>query len=237
MAKDTKRVERKYVSASKGEVVTKDSKSRATGLRIGAVILWLFAIACEVLCILYLNGTFFVPSEGLEILNITLQPMTILIIGIVADLILVIIGSQLWKKANHINPISKKNKVKFFLWNQMGLIVAVIAFMPLIIFLLKDKNLDAKTRKIVSVVAAIALIIAGAASIDYSPVSQEELAEAQATYGDDNVYWTTFGKSYHIDENCHTLNRSKTIYYGTIEEAFEANRHDPCDYCVPQGGE
>lgn len=229
-----KKVERKYVSASKGEVVTKDSKSRATGLRIGAVILWLLAIACEILAILFLNGTFFVPEQGIEILSFTLQPMTVLIIAIVADLIFVIIGSQLWKKANHINPISKKNKLKFFLWNQMGLIVSVIAFMPLIIFLLKDKNLDAKTRKIVSVIAAIALLIAGAASIDWSPVSTEELSEAQATYGDDNVYWTTFGKSYHIDENCHTLNRSKTIYYGTIEEAFEANRHDPCDYCVPQ---
>jgi hypothetical protein len=229
-----KKVERKYVSASKGEVVTKDSKSRASGLRIGAVILWLLAIACEVLAILFLNGTFFVPEQGIEILSLTLQPMTVLIIAIVADLIFVIIGSQLWKKANHINPISKKNKLKFFLWNQMGLIVAVIAFMPLIIFLLKDKNLDAKTRKIVSVVAAIALIIAGATSIDWSPVSAEELSAAQATYGDDNVFWTSFGKSYHIDEECHTLNRSKTIYYGTIDEAFEANRHDPCDFCVPQ---
>jgi hypothetical protein len=229
-----KKVERKYVSASKGEVVSRDGKSRASGLRIGAVILWLLAIACEILAILFLNGTFFVPEQGIEILGFTLLPMTVLIAAIVADLILVIIGSQLWKKANHINPISKKNKIKFFLWNQMGLIVAVIAFMPLIIFLLKDKKLDAKTRKIVTVVAAIALVIASLASIDWSPVSAEELAEAQATYGDDNVYWTTFGKSYHIDENCHTLNRSRTIYYGTIEEAFEANRHDPCDFCVPQ---
>jgi len=229
-----KKVERKYVSAGKGEVVSRDGKSRASGLRIGAVILWLLAIACEILAILFLNGTFFVPEQGIEILGFTLLPMTVLIAAIVADLILVIIGSQLWKKANHINPISKKNKVKFFLWNQMGLIVAVIAFMPLIIFLLKDKKLDAKTRKIVTVVAAIALVIASLASIDWSPVSAEELAEAQATYGDDNVYWTTFGKSYHIDENCHTLNRSRTIYYGTIEEAFEANRHDPCDFCVPQ---
>ena len=218
-------VERKYVSA-KGEA-TKPPKSRATGLRIGAVVLWLFAIAFEVLCILFLNGYIFIPAE-------TIQPMTLLIIGVAADLILVIIGSQLWKKANHIDPISKKNKVKFFLWNQMGLIVAVIAFMPLVIFLLKDKKLDPATRKIVTVVAAIALVLASLASIDWSPVSAEELDEAKATYGDGTVYWTTFGKSYHLDENCHTLNRSRTIYYGTIEEAFEANRHDPCDFCVPQ---
>lgn len=225
-SKEPQKVERKYVSASKGEV-TQPPKKRATGLRIGAVILWLFAIAFEVLCILYLNGYFYVSPE-------TIQPMTLLLIGIGADLILVIIGSQLWKKANHIAPVSKKNKLKFFLWNQMGLIVAVIAFMPLVIFLLKDKNLDAKTRKIVSVVAAIALLVAGALSIDWSPVSAEELADAKATFGDDTVYWTVFGKSYHLDPDCHTLNRSKIVYHGTIEEAFEANRHDPCDFCVPQ---
>lgn len=225
MTKETKKkVERKIVSASTGKVV-KEPKPRATGLRITAFVLWFLAIACEVLCILYLNGTFYIPAE-------TIAPMTLLIIGIAADLVLVIIGSQLWKKANHISPISKKNKVKFFLWNQMGLIMAVIAFMPLVILLLKDKNLDAKTRKVVSVVAAIALLIAGAASIDYSPVSEEDFLEAQATYGDGTVYWTTFGKSYHVDPDCHTLSRSRTLYEGTIEEAFEANRHDPCDWCV-----
>ena len=224
---EPKKVERKYVSASKGEV-TKPPKARARGLRIGAAVLWLFAIVFEVLCILYLNGYFYVAFENI-------QPTTILIIGIVADLILVIIGSQLWKKANHIDPISKQNKLKFFLWNQMGLIVAVIAFMPLAIVLLKDKKLDEKTKKLVSVIAIIAFLIAGAASIDWSPVSAEELNAAKATFGDDTVYWTVFGKSYHADPNCHTLNRSKVVYHGTIEEAFEANRHDPCDFCVPQG--
>ena len=226
MANQPKKVERKYVAASTGKS-TKPPKSRAAGLRIGAIILWLFAIACEILCILYLNGYFYVPHE-------TVQPMTLLLIGLGADLILVAIGSLMWKKANHIDPVSEKNKVKFFLWNQMGLIVAVIAFMPIIIFLLKDKKLDDKTRKLVSVIAAIALLVAAAVGIDWSPVSAEQLDAAKATFGEDTVYWTRFGKSYHLDEDCFTLNRSKVIYHGTIEEAFEANRHDPCDFCVPQ---
>ena len=225
--KEPKKVERKYVSASKGEV-SQAPRPRATGLRVFAVILWILAIAFEVACILFLNGYLYIPAE-------TIEPMTLLLIGIGADLVLVIIGSQLWKRANHIDPISNKNKLKFFLWNQMGLIVAVIAFMPLVIFLLKDKKLDAKTRKIVSVVAAIALIVAGLFSVDWSPVSAEELDAAKATYGEGIVYWTTYGKSYHLDENCHTLKRSITTKHeGSIEEAFEANRHDPCDFCVPQ---
>ena len=53
---------------------------------------------------------------------------TWLIVFIAADLLFVIVGSVLWKKANRFNPASKKQKIKFFLQNQLGLIVSVIAF-------------------------------------------------------------------------------------------------------------
>ena len=81
-------------------------------------------------------------------------------------------------------------------------------------------------------IAAIALVLASLFSIDFNPVSAEELAEAQQTVGNGSVYWTQFGKSYHLDPNCHTLMRSSKVYQGTIEEAFEANRTDPCDFCA-----
>ena len=145
-----------------------------------------------------------------------------------------IIGSQLWKKSNRLDPASKASKVKFFLWNNMGLIASVICFLPLIILLLANKDLDGKTKKIATVVAVIALIIASLFSIDFDPVSAEELAEAQQTVGNGSVYWTQFGKSYHLDPNCHTLMRSSKVYQGTIEEAFEANRTDPCDFCAQE---
>ena len=118
-----------------------------------------------------LNGYLYIPYDL----------KTLLIIAIALDLIFVIIGSQFWKKANHINPPSEKNKVWFFLCSQMGLIVAVIAFCPLIVLLLKNKDkLDKKTKVIVTVIAAVALLVAGACSIDYDPVSQESLAEAKS---------------------------------------------------------
>lgn len=104
--------------------------------------------------------------------------------------------------------------------------------LPIVILLLANKDLDGKTKKIVSVVAAIALVLASLFSIDFNPVSAEELAEAQQTVGNGSVYWTQFGKSYHLDPNCHTLMRSSKVYQGTIEEAFEANRTDPCDFCA-----
>lgn len=215
-------IERKFVSVSDGAATRKPPKGRAATLRIFAVLLWLVAIAFEILVISYLNGVLYIPGN----------PMTLLIIGVGLDLVCVIIGSLLWKKSNRIDPASKKNKIKFFLWNNMGVIAAVIAFLPLVIILLKNKDLDAKTKKIVSIVAAVALVLAVGLSVDYNPVSQEELDQAVAEIGDGTVYWTRWGKSYHLDPNCHTLMRSSVVFQGSIEEAFEANRHDPCDFCA-----
>jgi hypothetical protein len=234
MANEKKPVERKFVDVKSGKetknvaaegVDGKTPKARANGMRIFAVLLWLLAIAAEVVVIALING----------ILYLTGDAMIWMIAGIVLDLILVVAGAFLWKKANRIDPASEKNKVKFFLWNNMGVIAAVIAFFPLVLILLNNKELDAKTKKIVSVVATIALIAAVGLSIDYNPVSAEDLEaakEAAILQNDGDAYWTQWGKSYHFDPDCHTLMRSKTVYKGTIEEAFEANRTDPCDFCA-----
>lgn len=198
----------------------------AKGLRIGAVILWVAAIAFELVAVFTLFGK----------INITfMSTLTFLIILIVLDLICVIIGSQLWKKANHIDPASKKNKTKFWLWNNMGLIVAIFAFVPLIILLLTNKNLDKKTQTIAVVAACAALLIGGAASIDYNPVSAEEKQAAEANISG-KVCWTRYGKVYHIyvdDENwCQHLNNSDTVIKGNVEEAIAAGKTRLCKTCA-----
>ncbi len=198
----------------------------AKGLRIGAVILWVAAIAFELVAVFTLFGK----------INITfMNTLTFLIILIVLDLICVIIGSQLWKKANHIDPASKKNKTKFWLWNNMGLIVAIFAFVPLIILLLTNKNLDKKTQTIAVIAACAALLIGGAASIDYNPVSAEEKQAAEANISG-KVTWTQYGKVYHIyidDETwCQHLNNSDTVKVGTVEEAIAAGKTRLCKTCA-----
>ena len=228
-----KPIKREFVDASTGKttkrttaVVSAADKSSATTKRIFSAILWIIALAAEIGAILILNGTWYVPAENLMLFLIGL---------VVIDLILVVIGALLWKSANRLDPPSKKKKFSFFLLSQMGLIAAIICFLPLIILLLKNKDMDAKTKKIVSIVAAVALVIAALLSTDFSPTSSEDLAAAQEAameVGDGSAYWTQFGKSYHLDPNCSTLLRSSTIYSGTIEEAFAANREDPCDFCA-----
>ncbi len=221
-----KATQQKAATATTDEpIVGKTPRQRATGMRLLALLFWLIAIACEVTVIFLFNGTLYVPGDV----------MIYMIAGIALILIFVVIGSQLWKKANRIDPASKENKIKFFLWNQMGLIAAVLAFFPLVILLLNNKDLDKKTRQTLSIVAVIALLIAGALSIDYNPVSSEDLEQARSdsyTLSDGTVYWTRWGKKYHFDLDCYTLGRSAVIYEGTMEEAFENNRTSPCSVCA-----
>lgn len=201
------------------------NKSKATKFRILAGVFWLAAIACEVFAILELRKD---PINT-----------TTLIVFIVADLVFVIIGSVLWKKANRYDPASKKEKVKFFLQNQLGVLISIIAFLPLVILIFKNKNLDPKQKKIVGAIAVVALLIASVVGIDFNPPSieqyQEETARVKAlNNGRDYVYWTKSGRSYHLFEDCSYINTDRTveIFEGTVVQAKEMKKiSDLCDRC------
>lgn len=210
-------------STAEGKKI-KDAKpvGNATGLRIGAICLWVLAIAFEIVGIMI----------GLGKLTLTFMPtLAQLIIAIVLDLVCVIVGAQLWKKANHIKPASEKNQLTFWLWNNMGVIVCIIAFVPFVIVLLTNKNLDKKTKAIATVVAIIALLIGGLASYDFNPVSEEQQQAAITALDDTPVYWAPFGKVYHIDEDCGSLNQTDTITRGSVEQAIAEGRTRLCYYC------
>ena len=195
----------------------------AGGLRAGAVILWVVAEILEVLAILQLFGK----------INITFLPQMWVFIGfLVLDLICVIIGAQLWKKANHIDPASEKNKVKFWLWNNMGVVVCCFAFIPFIILLLLNKDIDKKTKTVALIAAIVALVIGGAASIDYNPVSAEQLEAAEVALGETVVYWSPFGHVYHTHTDCQALNQTETLTEGTVEQAIASNRTRLCKFCA-----
>jgi len=221
---------KKIVAADSGKVVEAGSRKKkaaapvgnATGLRVGAVALWVVALAFEVVALFILNGK----------INLTFMPSLYqIIIALVLDLICVIIGSQLWKKANHIKPASEKNKLLFWLWNNMGLIVCAIAFIPFVILTLTNKNADKKTKTIATVVAIIALLIGGVASYDFNPVSEEQQQAAIEAISDD-VYWSPFGKVYHTHDDCQSLNKTDTLTYGTVEEAIADGRTRLCAFCA-----
>ena len=194
----------------------------ATGLRIGAVVLWVVAIVFEVLALLVVLGK----------VNLKFMPtLWQLILFLVLDLVCVIVGAQLWKKANHIKPASEKNPLTFWLWNNMGVIACVICFLPIIIILLTNKDLDKKTKAIATVVAIVALLIGGVASYEWNPVSEEQ-QQAAIQAIDGQVLWTPFGHVYHTHEDCGALNHTDTLTQGSVEEAIAAGRTRLCSFCA-----
>ena len=243
MAKEKKYVKVKSEKTESNEVYGKDAhgkiikieqtgdpKKRATCKRVWAIICWVIAIAFEVIGILRLT----------DVINwfSNLDEVWFLIICLVLDLIFVVIGSQLWKKANHIDPASEKNKVKFWLWNNLWTVVSIVAFLPLILFIFTDKNLDKKDKWILGAIAIALLAIAGLTSYDWNPVSMEwlELAEKEVLQvsPDGKVYWAEHSKKYHVDQNCRAFSNSETVYEGTVADAYERWLTDPCRICIPE---
>jgi hypothetical protein len=215
------------VKVSSGETAIKaqaGTKGGAAKLRVFAVCSWVLAIAAEVAAILILNKYIYTGDSF----------TVCLVAALVVDLIFVIIGSQLWKKSNRIDPASSKDKLKFWLWNNLGLVASVIAFLPVIILLLNDKKMDKKSKKLVTLAAAAALLIAGAASYDWDPVSMEDAfpENAQEASIGSEVYWTRFGKKYHTNQNCPSLSRSETLFQGAVSDAYEAKRLELCSFCA-----
>ena len=236
--------EKKYVAASKesetakkleaeGVVERKVKEAKpvdtgsAKGLRIGAVVLWVLALVFEILALFVFLGK----------VDLRFMPQIAqLILFLVLDLAACIAGAQLWKKANHIDPISEQNQLKFWLWNNMGLIALSICFFPFIILVLTNKDADKKTKSIATVAAVICLLIGGVASYDWNPVSSEMKEAAMETLGQGTVYWTTFGQVYHTHDDCSHLNQSETLTYGTVEEAIANNRVRLCKTCASRDG-
>ena len=81
-------------------------------------------------------------------------------------------------------------------------------------------------------VAIIALLIGGVASYDFNPVSEEQMEAAVTTLGESDVYWSPFGKVYHTDSECQSLNQTETLTMGTVEQAIAANRTRLCKFCA-----
>lgn len=203
-------------------------KSQAKSKRIIAWVFWILAIACEVLALLVFIGK-------LD-LGFTTQ-MTQLTAFLVIDFILVFVGAQFWKKANHMDPISEENKLKFWLWNNMGVIVCCFAFIPFLIYVLFiDKEGDPKMKKVASIVAAVALALGIGLSADWNPVSEEGLAQAQQTLSGESVYWTEFGKVYHTDLDCQHLNRTSEPYEGDVATAIASGKTRLCKTCAKNAG-
>jgi len=191
-----------------------EAKGKAKQLRLFAILAWLVAMAGQIFAILKL---------------ISDETMVWLIVAIVVILILAITGSTLWKKANRLDPASEKDQTKFFIQNQLGAIMGVLAFLPLVILIFTNKDISGKTKGIAGSIAAIAMVAAGITGADFNPPSVEKYTEEinqqteaakSLNIDSDNVYWSTAGNKYHAYDDCYHI-KGKALSSGSIKESFE----------------
>ena len=226
--KEHKIIQSEAAKTASGKGVAAQQIAQSTvGLRIGSVVLWIIALVAEFLAI----KAILAPEDDPFISG--MAPLTAGIIFLVVDLIAVIAGSLLWKKANHIHPASEKNALTFWLWNNLGVIMAAIAFIPFVILLLTNKDADQKTKTVGTIVAVVAMLIAGVSSYDFNPYSAEEQQEIlNMENATSTVYWTEGGTVFHIYSECQHLNNSEELHQTTIDEAEQAGKERLCKTCL-----
>ena len=212
-------------NASRAFVPTPESKQQAGKFRMYGILLWVLAVVAEIIAMVILF------QKDPEI-DLTTGKRALLIGILVVDLILLVVGSMYWKKANRYDPASKQNTLKFFFQNQLGVVVAAIAFLPVVILAFIKKEY------LIGAIAALFMVGGGAASADYNPPSQEEYAqqisEVETLTGQDFVYWTKSGSKYHLYDDCRYINTSKTteIFEGSVADARkEKNITELCSAC------
>lgn len=199
------------------------TRANARPYRIAAIVLWAVAIVFELLAILIffhkIEFKFTTENPGWTIAWLVL---------LVLDLACVIVASRLWVKSNHLDPASAANKTKFWIHNNLGVILSVFAFLPFIILILTNKEADKKSKTIAAIAGAVALVVAGLSSVDYNPISQEEMLEAADI---DTVFWTASGTVFHAYDDCSHLNHTVELLTGTSTTAIEAGKTRLCKTC------
>lgn len=145
---------------------TQDQKSSATRLRLFAALCWIVAIGGEIAAItLFYQHKF---DHG---------NMPLLIGLLVGIAVFAIAGNLLWKAANRHDPASESDTAKFFFQNQLGAIITLIAFLPLLFLILTDKNMDPQTKKVAGGVGVVLAVIATLIGVDYKTPSVEQYTQ------------------------------------------------------------
>ena len=154
------------VDVTKAWEATQDQQGKAKKLRLFAGLSWLVAIGTEIgAIVLLMKNTFDQGGIGL-------------LIGLfVVIAIFAIAGSLLWKKANRHDPASKSEPAKFFFQNQLGAIITVIAFLPLLALVFLDKDMDPKTKKMAGGIGVALAALATVVGVDFDPPSTEQYTQ------------------------------------------------------------
>jgi len=151
------------VDVTKEWRATHGQAAAAKRLRIFAVIAWIVAIGTEIAGVVLLRQHRF-DHGNLGLLIGLLVVIAVFAIG----------GSLMWKAANKQDPARASDKAKFFFQNQLGAIITVVAFLPLLVLIFMDKDMDPKNKKIAGGVGVVLAVLATMMGVSFNPPSVEQ---------------------------------------------------------------
>jgi len=191
-----------------------EAKANAKKFRTYAIIGWTVAMIAQVLAIMKLIND---------------ETLIALIAAIVVILGIAFFSGNFWKKSNKLDPTSEKNSLRFFFQNQLGAIMGVLCFLPLVISIFTSNTISGKTKAIAGTAASAAMTAAGISGAEFDPASKEKYTkEIQAQNKDaesvgintNKVYWSKAGNKYHAYNDCQYI-KGKSLSSGSIKKSWE----------------
>lgn len=222
---------------------TAEAKSKATTFRWIAAVLWAVAIASEAVAIFWLlRQRDYVGEDGVLVRDpdtgllsdpgVTAQfpqwAFITLLVMLVVIAALSITGSLLWKKANRLDPARKSETLRFFVQNQLGAIIAIVAFLPLIILIFLNKDMNKGQKATAGIVGIALAVLATVIGVDFNPPSVEQYTADQSAViqllGKDEVVWVDGGSVYHVCDQVSDIQTGSEKRTGTTAQAIEAGK-------------
>lgn len=205
---------------------TQGQKSAAGRLRIFAVIAWAIAIAGEITGIVLLRQHRFDHGN-----------LALLIAILVGIAVLAIAGSLMWKAANRHDPARESDTARFFFQNQLGAIITLIAFLPLIVLIFLDKDMDPKNKKVAGTVGAVLAVVATLIGVSWKPPSVEQYTkDMNACAAQIKAGQPTTACSPEVAAQAQDIARDSSAVAEATKDAAHPNGQDVVYWIAPENG-
>jgi hypothetical protein len=214
------------VDVTKEWQATQGQQSAAKRLRIFAALAWIVAIGGEIAGIVLLRQHKF--DHG----NLSL------LIGILVGIaIFAVAGSLMWKAANKHDPARESDRAKFFFQNQLGAIITLIAFLPLIVLIFMDKDMDPKNKKIAGAVGALLAVAATLIGVSWNPPSVEQYTKDMNTCAAQiNAGQPTKACSPEVASQAQAIARDSSMVADATKDAAHPGGQDVVYWIAPENG-